>query len=379
MTEIFRIMKNRHFVYIIVAVVLLGLNPYFWEFKDAILSDIPGLLMAACVVWLVQDSYASRRLSIARAVLVGLAIFAAYDIRNPAAVLVPAVILYELATLRRLTRFSIIAAATTGVAVLIQQSMLDSIGEIPSLFRLEPAWFVTNTLNYIRTLRTFWLNGFSNLFSYAIFASTLLLAVWGFWKKARQAAGFLDTYLLLHLGLIIAYSVPGAYRYLLPALPLYLAYVLAGLRELTGVLPRLPARAALAVFAGATVLSFGGQYAHANWTNIREGVGDPDFVAMADYVRDNTPADATVVFLKPRVLALLSGHPCATYPNHASPADLGAFLRDFHVQYVIATQLEAEDFIYDNETLWPYLKQPGAPVELVHESGPYFLYRISAL
>lgn len=355
------------------AVVLMGLQPYFWDFKDAILSDIPGLLFAACAIWLAQTSYGSKQ-TIGRAVLLGLAIVVASGVRNTAVVLLPGIFVYEVLYWRRVSRFTLIAAviAVAGLLVWRQYSPESAYA---SLFRLEPGWIVANTINYAKILRTFWLNGTSNALSYAVFGIGYLVAGWGLWTQRRNL-GFLEIYALLHLALVISYSVPGAYRYLLPVLPLYLAYLLAGLRDGTRFLPPAMRTGALVAAVGAVLLTYAGLYSKQNWTTIREGVGDPEFISMANFIRQNVEPGEIITFRKPRVLALTSGHPSATYPNEATAQQLSEFLSSFHVQYVLAAKLTHEDFVPDQAVLRPFLDSAGPAAELVHTEGPYSLYRM---
>jgi hypothetical protein len=361
------------------AMVLIGLNPSLWEFKDAILSDVPAALFAFCAVWLVQSGHSARKSSIQRAALTGFVMYLAAGTRNTALVLVPALFLFDLMRVRRITRFSVVAASVCGMGLLMQQQLIDAGAGYSGLFRLEPGWIATNAFHYVRALRTFWLNGYSHPLSYAVFTVSLLLAAWGFWKTGRRQVGYLEIYLFLHLLLLFVYSAPGLYRYLLPVLPLYVAFTLAGLRDLVQRSSPTMRRALVTYSTAAAVLSYAGVYSRANWTLIREGVGDPDFVVMAAHIRDHTPPGSVIAFLKPRVLSLLSHRPAATYTQHAAPDQVGAFLREFNVQYVLATRLRHPDFAPDAETLWPYLDRAGPAVEKVFAAGPYTLFRVSAL
>lgn len=359
------------------AVAVMGLNPSLWEFKDAILSDLPAALFSFCAVWLVQSSHSAEKLSMARAALTGFLMYLAAGTRNTALALVPALLLFDLVRFRRITRFSAVAAAVCGLGLLIQRQLMDAGAGYWGLFRADPGWIAANAASYVRALRTFWLNGYSHPVSYVVFAATLLLAAWGFWKTGWRVRGYLESFLLLHLLVLLPYSVPGLYRYLLPVLPLYVACTLAGLRDLAARSSPAVRRALVTGSMAVAMLSYAGMYSRAHWREIREGIGDPDFLAVAAHIREQTPSDAAIAFLKPRVLSLVSGRPAATYPQHASPEQVGAFLRQFGVRYVLATRLRHPDFAPDAETLWPYLDRAGGSVQKVFAAGPYTLFRLA--
>jgi hypothetical protein len=353
------------------AVALLGAHPYFWDFKDSILSDVPALLFGVCAIWLAQTGLPSG--SWFKAVLLGLSIIAAVGTRNAAVVLLPALFIYELAVRRCLSRFPWIAAAVAGVG-LVTLWQTASTTALP-LFHLTPGWLVSNILNYAKALRTFWLNGYSHPLSYALFGASGLLALWGLWAR-RRSAGFFDVYILLHVGLILSYSVPGDFRFLLPALPLYVAYLLAGVEQAAAALAPRWRTPALTAAAAAVALTYAGLYSRQNWGPIREGLGDPDFVSMGRYIQANTEPGAVVAFRKPRILALASGHPSAVYPTTGTPTELAEFLRTFRPRYALVAAVPHQDFDPDRTVWQPYLNRPETGAVPVHQAGPYTLYRL---
>lgn len=357
-------------------VALLGLNPYFWDFKDAIVSDLPAVFFTALALLIADRAYRSKRFPLAQAALLGVVMFLAYGTRTTAIVLLPALIAYELIRFRRITRFAIVAVAVAGVLMGGMALALTVVGKIPSLFRWDPRWIVSNGIAYAKVLRTFWLNGFSNAFSYAVFAIAYLLVLFGIWKQGR--IGIFEVYAVLLLGVTFVYSVPGNYRYLFPILPLYLTYLLLGARAALQRAPSPIVKAAVAAGLVAVAATYAGAYSTMNWREIREGIGDPDFVALSDYIKQNSARADVLVFLKPRVLALLTGHPSATYPSHASLVEMESFLRQFHACYVVDTNLEHADFTPDRETLTPFLQAAGAKVERVYANPHYSLYRMNA-
>jgi 4-amino-4-deoxy-L-arabinose transferase-like glycosyltransferase len=97
------------------AVLMVGLNPFFWDFKDQILSDIPFLFFfVATLLCLTRADQRDRgmRARTMLAVLGGAAMFAAYATRVVGIVLLPSLVVRDLIRHRRLTKEGLLAAAT---------------------------------------------------------------------------------------------------------------------------------------------------------------------------------------------------------------------------------------------------------------------------
>src|SRR6266508_2245641 len=78
--------------YAVTLVVVTGLNPFFWEFKDHVLSDVPFLFFTLLSLYLFRQadtSEVSRRTRLALAALAGVAAYAAYATRVLGLVLAP--------------------------------------------------------------------------------------------------------------------------------------------------------------------------------------------------------------------------------------------------------------------------------------------------
>src|SRR6185369_7064365 len=90
--------------YVAVLVLLVGLNPFFWQFKDQILSDIPFLFFALLSLGLFASTDASDGSARRRAIvglLSGAAAYAAYATRTLGFTLIPCFVVHDLWRLRR--------------------------------------------------------------------------------------------------------------------------------------------------------------------------------------------------------------------------------------------------------------------------------------
>jgi hypothetical protein len=290
--------------------------------------------------------------------------------------IVPALLLYDVWKRRRLTAFACIAAAVAIVLAVAQGSLLKTSGGYGNLFNLSPSWLAHNTLSYIRSARTFLLNGYSNLFSYGVYAIALFLAAWGAWIQIRRGVHLLEMFALIYLPLIAAFSIPGLHRYILPVLPLFFIYMLIGLQAaLAAVSP-----AARKLMASAAVLLIGltyaGAYAKSEWGPISEGIGDQDFLDTCRYLRKQAAPSDVVIFRKPRVLALLTGLPAAVYNTTGNCDAIRAYAHQVHARYIVLTALSHEDFASDAQTLLPCIDQYRDVVSEVYTNSHYRVFAL---
>jgi hypothetical protein len=359
---------------------LIGLQPFVWDKKDDITSDIPFLMFLYLGIALAGHFYdrPAKETPVWAGVLAGILMYLSYGTRSVGLAIIPALLFYDVLKRRRITRFGVIAVGVAGLLAAAQAASLrgtngsDRFG----LFDFSPAWLISNTIAYFKSLRVFLLNGYSNSVSYAVFGVAILLALWGAWYQLRRGVHLLELFPVIYMGLIIAYPVPGLQRYLLPVMPLFFIYVLTGLRELlAAAMPplRIP-------IAGAAVLliamTYAGAYAKTDWGPIREGINDPDFVDACQYLRKNAAPGDIVMFRKPRILALLTGLPAVIYSTTAGCDAIRADVHQFHARYIVTGDVSHEDFASDAQQLRPCLERYKDSLDEVHANSHYRIFTL---
>src|SRR5262249_58124503 len=85
--------------YLIAILVLIGFNPWVWQFKEQILSDIPYLFFTYLGIYLIHKAYGTKRDvsgQILYGLLTGIAIYLSYGARTVGVDLLLALIISEL-------------------------------------------------------------------------------------------------------------------------------------------------------------------------------------------------------------------------------------------------------------------------------------------
>jgi hypothetical protein len=362
----------------IVFLILIGFQPYLWNMRNDIVSDIPFLMFLYLALALGEhfsDLGDKRKPPLWTAVLLGVVLSLPYCTRNVGLAIIPAFLLYDVLKRRRVTLFACIAAATAVLLAVLEGKVMKTTGGYAGLFHLTPGWMVHNSILYVKAARVFLVNGFSNLFSYGVFAIALLLTGWGALVQLRRGVHLLELFALVYLPLIAAFSVPGLQRYLLPVLPLFFIYILTGLQSAMDALPALrkPIAAAALVLI---FLTYAGAYAKSERGPFHEGVNDPYFLEACRYLREHGSPSDIVIFRKPRVLALLTGLQGAVYDTTGTPEVIRGFVHQIHARYIMLAAVPHEDFEADTHNLLPAVERyQGALTEVF--ANPHF--RIFAL
>jgi hypothetical protein len=348
------------------ACVLLavGLNPYLWDIKSVLLSEIPFCLFLYASLLLIDrlsegpaTSAASARAApplrgldlscVGLALGAGACLYLAYAMRTVALVAIPAVVLHDLVRNRRLRAVTLLVLLVVGPAVFAQNQAFDVLsgygagvqaglaagtGEVAAASGAGPVGgqltgLVGNALHNLPRMPMYlgWAwggglpQGVDPVLSLLLFAAAAV----GFVAVVRERISICEVFAVVYLGGLAV--LPPSYvdlRRLVPLLPLFFLYVVRGLGVLAAVSrPRL----ATAVRAGTALLltaAYAGAYMQFERGPLTEGVHTPEARELFDAVRDEVPADGLCLFFKPRVLALFSDRPAAGFWESDAPERL---------------------------------------------------------
>src|SRR5206468_2416618 len=105
------------FPYSLSVIALLGLNPFFWDYKDKISSDVPFLCFCFTALWLLLECETHGWRDAGVAVAAGVGIYLAYAVRSAGGILVPVLVVSCLVRLRHIPRAAWMAIATSAVLI----------------------------------------------------------------------------------------------------------------------------------------------------------------------------------------------------------------------------------------------------------------------
>lgn len=296
-------------------VAVLAFNPTLLKATDLIQADFVFLLVTTAGLFLIDRQWQTGKSSVPQKILLGTLIFGSFFLRtNGILLLAPLALVdflqqrsqpqpgYRLAALPYLI-FLLLTAASLFIFPNGQGSYLNHY----ELF-FSPARLFDNLLFYLGLPG--WL--FSELpLAGLFFALTGLPALWGLAQKPRAELPAL-VFSLLTLLLYISWPERQGLRFIYPILPFFLVLAGCGWQDLTG---RIKARPWLAhlpaiLFTGLALLSLTVSFQRAGGKLFsREEINgpfDPVSAEMFAFVREETAADSTLIFFKPRLMKLLT-------------------------------------------------------------------------
>jgi hypothetical protein len=334
------------FVYLVVSILVLALNPYLWDFKDGVQSDMLFLLLSytgLCLFAAVQEKRAESPLRIGA---VAVCIYLAYATRTAAVVLLPSLLAADLVQLRRV-RSTTTATAGLATALILAHSIAfrGTVRYADQLHFSFPA-LLQNAQAYVWQIeKRLWFNDINPHLSLLLFLTAVLLGMAGLVIRLFRCPKVFDVFAAGYVAMIFLWLSPPDLRLLIPVIPLWVLYAATALYALRQRAE--PAAKWMAVTAISQVLiAYAYAYTAAPYGPIAEGIGDPDFRSMCHYIYQHTATSAVFVFSKPRLLALMTGRPAAAYHEPTDDSELWAYLRGISVQYIIYGSELGEDRRY---------------------------------
>ena len=252
----------------------------------------------------------------------------------------------------------------------------------PELGRIGPREFIErvieNDQRYIGVHLPALLLGLKGRVLIAFSSAVLLLAAVG-WGARLRRPGVPELFLPLYVGLLLSWPhVWSGTRFLLPVLPLILAYAGIGVcRVCNRLAPRLtrfagPVGALLLLVAATPGLHAAVVMGVECTTRYLEGVRYPcvgsdwrDYFELAEWSNRTLPEGAVVLSRKPRLFYLLSGHRGRVYPFSEDPDTFFAAARDVGARYVVMDFLDGLSMRY----LLPALVQRHASFCMMRALG----------
>ena len=326
--------------YLHALVLAMGLNPFFWSFKDHILSDLPFLffvLLSLCLFLRADERDSAQRRRVVYACLAGLAAYASYATRVVGIVVLPSLVVHDLIRHRRVT-----AIAWTGGVVFVALASLQYVfwvhdASYADQLSVTPRVIMDNVISYLRFLSDLWENGYSDAGRKAAFVAAGGLAGWGYVRLLRRRAVLLAVFPVLYLAPVIVWPSVQGTRFLIPVLPFYFGCCLLGIESLDAAFEKYRGRMHVFLLASVAVVGviYVSRYSTLPSGPISPGIADAQSVELFDFVRTATAPRDVFVFSKPRALSLFTERSASAPFSPADPCALWQYIREIDATYVV--------------------------------------------
>jgi len=361
--------------YLVALLLIMGFNPFIWQFKDSIFSDFPFLSLVYLSIFLIDRAYQPDRLDSPRtldALLIGITIYLAYGTRSLGLVLLLCLLAYDLLKNRRPTAFAIKVAAITGALVALQSLFLHSDRAYAGQFIVRLSHTLSHTREFTSELSALLAGMTDDAFQLPLFAGMSGLAMIGYFTRIRQQITYFELFPVLYLIPLLILLQPIEMRYLFPLMPFYLFYAFLGVRAVSQTKEResLAFLAILIVF----LVTYSAQYARLDYGPIREGVTKAESQQLFDYIRKETNEADVFAFRKPKALALFTGRRASALHQDPDDQALWKYLRRIKATHLLWGPRQVEpDY---QEFLRSFITRNQDRLQETYVNADFRLYKI---
>ena len=354
-------------------IVLAGFNPYLADSTNSILPDFTFTFFVYLSLWLMIRLFDCQQQSLKASALVisllGITMYLGYGTREVGLVLPLTVLTYEIVCKRRISLISVISIAVFCFLAMVQHQLLQdnftpahivhnmkalapekirNLGTSNfSFIKFDIAQIFQQTLAYLRSIKYFYFPSTTDslkIVTGVTFGIIAILAVIGFATQLIKKITVLEIFSAGYIVTLLLYSGFIGDRYLVPVFPLFLYYMMIGYRQLNSLLTQ--RWKLISIVSALTLTSV--SYAHGNLNYPEQarifGPFHPAATEMFDFIRNHANQQDTVVFEKPRVMALLTQRTSISYPRYRlrTPEMMDAYLTAAAADYYVHVNMGAE-------------------------------------
>jgi hypothetical protein len=326
----------------LLVISMIGLNPFYWDYKDNILSDYLFFCWLM-ICFIVLEKYVKSDIKVLTAITLGALIYWTCCVRTLGICLLPALWSWSLIEYRRIGIRPLLLIAGGFISGLCLEKLFlgfdNSFLDMVNLYygwmnwRLILASVSKQAYNYFHCIAEFW----GEIGPYADTARlmglmTCLLLFAGYCFVIRHKITIVELYFACYVIILIAFPGYQGFRYLIPFMPFGIYYVLVLIQKLNS---RLLKAGISFILIFIVAFLYIVQYKQANFKTIVYGIQEPKNQELFAYIRSSSSEDAIFMCEKPRAIHLYTGR-IGMVPHWVDkPQELLDFCRNQGVSHVI--------------------------------------------
>ena len=350
-------------------VLAIGLSPYFWQIKESIMSDLPFFFFTFLTLGVISACDRQGWKSSVGACAAAACVYLSFATRTAGVVFLPCLLLLLLSRPPGEARLKVFAATALAVALIGLHFWLFR-GPSSYLHYLGGRLSVLpqNLIGYGWHLRQSFLGLGRGVFSWAFLFVLVAIGGIGFLHRVRRGVSIAEAFTVSYLLMVLLWTSAADARLLIPLLPMWLLYIAVAVQSL------LPRREFIVggVLLAITLGGYAWRYSKTDFGPIREGLGDPAFARICDYIRGQTPDGSVFIFDRPRLLALVTGRHASGYQEPTDDRELWSYFSGIFASYVLIDR----EFPDDRSYLEPILLRGPARAHEIHVEGSFHLYAL---
>jgi len=360
----------------LILVSLFAFNPTMIQFEDQILSDIPFLFFSTLTLFLMTRD---REKGFLQYILIGISIFLTTFMRATGILLLGSFLIVEFFRfwkriksrdeIRSIIVNAFIVCFVFGVLWFANLALFPNGGEsyLSQYAGVSIETIIDFAGRYFNVFSLFF--GQADVWKYLYYLLFIFFLL-GAWVRRRDETVFIY-FTILWMVVHITYPYWQGPRYVFPIFPIFIYFTFWGLKTAITKLPESYRHTGEQIHYGfwiliACIFLFTSSASAIN--NIKNnrnlnGPFDPFSMEVYEYINEKTPSDSVVVFFKPRVMILMTGHN-TIMSTECDRILLGNYL-------VLSRKVE------DNQQIPPDdIKSCGLPLEQVLKNQRFIVYEI---
>lgn len=362
--------------FLVAWLAIVGFSPFYWQFKDDVLSDVPFLFFTALALLLIHrapDWGHRTRWRPLYPLAVGVALYLAVGTRAVGLALAPTLLAVDLIRNRRLTRMTFVPLGVLVVLLGAQGLFVHGGGSYLDQLAPTPAAVARNLKGYAGALQRIWRSDGTGSEVPVLFWVLAALALVGFAVRLRRRITVLEIWPVMYpIPLLVWHSRPVG-RYLIPWIPFFAFFVLVGAlaagRALRRSLGKAGSVVAPAIVIAAILVSYVRVYTRTDFGPITGGPTSPVAEELWTFVKTRTSPHDVFVFVKPRALSLFTGRPASSYFEPTDQRELWTYMHQIRARYLISSPL-------DHRYLRRFVHDYRDQLAEVFSAGRFVVYRI---
>jgi hypothetical protein len=357
---------------LILLIAAVGLNPYLWQQKDQIGSDLLFFFLSMLALYIMTMFERSNYKSFNLAVCLGLTVYMCYATRTAGAVLMLCAPVSEFINSRKISRTTIGSGLIASTLIFAHSLVFRAFTAYLDQMHFSAAIFVRAAKQYYWEFHNnLW--PFFNSWTAALFTLTMIgLGAAEYLSQAKKRHSVWEVFTVIYGGVFLLWAADADTRFLIPLIPLWVYYVLVCVRDFAARFMKPMPHAATVLIVGALTASYASAYSRMDYRPIVQGIADRNFLQACDYIRTQTSPESVIIFAKPRLLALLTGRHSSPYHQPSDDRDLLTYFSRISATHILV----ARDLERDVTYLQGFIARNAASTEVVFANSVFTLYRI---
>jgi hypothetical protein len=357
-----------------VAAAAFGLSGLVLSLKESVISEGTYALFSGASLWaalLIYGKGWDRSRPVTAGLLLACLFLLSYGTRAAGLGLLAGFWIPEALRVRRVRLFALTVSGVFLAGTFLAAATVYDFRSYGNQFASDWAEYWRNAVYYLRSPASLW-SGAPEWLRYPLAGGGLLLAGTEMIRRSLKGSSIVEWYSWVSIVMVLVYTAGRSPRYLAGFLPLFVLYMMEGARHWSGrfgSLQRLRFRTAL---AAALVAGMAFNLSALERGPIREGVEQPTFVALCQFLKSDMTQDDVVVSWNPRVLALYTGRRSAEYPRTTSREEFARGLARLGATHLVLYRHHEEDLFW----LRPFLQNEAGTARVVYENPDFRVYRL---